>query len=90
VLHNGAFPLPGVVRYDSTRLLPPHLMHANTSSAKLLLSNPAQSSRGVRFFFISCLAAASGAALAACSPPWGNSELAFRLFDGAAARFAVG
>ncbi|WP_158623775.1 protease inhibitor I9 family protein [Corallococcus llansteffanensis] len=51
---------PGAVRDASTRRLPPHLPHPNTSSAKLLRSNTAPSSRGVR----SCLAAASGGSLA--------------------------
>ncbi len=36
------------VMYASTRTPPPHLMHTNTSSAKLLRSSPAQSSRDLR------------------------------------------
>jgi hypothetical protein len=39
---------PGAVRYASTLSLPPHLPQANTSSAKLRRSSPAQVSPGVR------------------------------------------
>ena len=48
----------GAVRYASTRRLPPRLPQANTSSAKLLRSSPAQFSRGVRSWVGSSLVAA--------------------------------
>ena len=45
---------------------------ANTSSAKVLRSSPAQSTRALRSFLVSCLAAAWGATLASSSPAWGS------------------
>ncbi|RKH41001.1 hypothetical protein D7V93_39085 [Corallococcus llansteffanensis] len=54
----------GAVRDASTRRLPPHLPHPNTSSAKLLRSKPAPSSCGVPSWVGSCLAPASGGSLA--------------------------
>ncbi len=65
-------PLPLPSRPASTRRLPPHLTQANTSTAKVLRSSPAQSTRAVRSFLVSCLAAAWGATLASSSPAWGS------------------
>jgi len=59
-----ARPPPEAVRHASTLSLPPHLPQANTSSAKLLRSNPAQVSCGVRSWVGSCLVAAKGGSLA--------------------------
>ncbi len=67
-------PLPLPSRPASTRRLPPHLTQANTSTAKVLRSSPAQSTRAVRSFLVSCLAAAWGATLASSSPAWGSAR----------------
>ncbi|WNG54654.1 hypothetical protein F0U59_07565 [Archangium gephyra] len=58
----------GAVRYASTRRLPPHLTQTNTSKSNVLLSNSAQSTRGVLSFIRSFLAATSSLALASSSP----------------------
>ena len=72
----------GAVTYASTRRRPPHLTRAKTSSAKVRRSSPAQSTRGVRSFFASAFATASGGGLASCgfgpahAPTLGGAEMA--------------
>ncbi|RKG92890.1 hypothetical protein D7V97_40490 [Corallococcus sp. CA053C] len=51
--------------------LPPHLTQANTSKSNVLLSNSAQSTRGVLSFFGSFLLAASRATHSPSSPAGG-------------------
>ncbi|WNG53049.1 hypothetical protein F0U60_51340 [Archangium minus] len=62
----------GAVTYANTRRLPPHLTQANTSRSNVLLSNSAQSTRGVFSFSGSFLATAWGATLASSTPAWGT------------------
>ncbi|WNG44728.1 hypothetical protein F0U60_11965 [Archangium minus] len=59
---------PPAITYASTRRLPPHLTQTNTSKSNVLLSNSAQSTRGVPSFIRSLLAATSCLALASSSP----------------------
>ena len=49
-------------------------MQANTSTSNVLLSNSAQSPRGVFSFIGSLLAAAWGATLASSAPAWGSNR----------------
>jgi hypothetical protein len=60
------------VTYANTRRLPPHVTQANTSNTKVLRSGPAQSTRAVRPFLVSCLATAWGVSLASSAPSWGE------------------
>ncbi len=55
-----------------------HLTQANTSTAKVLRSSPAQSTPALRSFLVSCLAAAWGATLAFSSPAWGTRGGCYR------------
>jgi len=52
----------------------PHLTQANTPKSNDLLSNSAQSTRGVLSFIRSFLAAAWGATLVSSAPAWGSQE----------------
>jgi len=52
--------------------LPPHLTQAKTSTSNVLLSNSAQSTRGVLSCLSSCLAVVCGATLASSTPAGGT------------------
>jgi hypothetical protein len=67
---------PACFTYAKTRRLPPLLTQNNTSMSNVLLSNPAQSTRGVLSFSSSLLAPAWGATLPSSSPAWGSVTLA--------------
>ncbi|ATB30422.1 hypothetical protein MEBOL_003883 [Melittangium boletus DSM 14713] len=63
--------------YATTLRRPPHPTQANTSKSNVLLSNSAQSTRGVLSFLRSLLAAASSPALASSAPAGGSLHDAF-------------
>jgi hypothetical protein len=67
-------PLPPPSRTPTPLSLPPHLTQAKTSKSNVLLSNSAQSTRGVLSCLPSCLAAVWGASLASSTPAWGSAS----------------